>query len=250
MLALLAATPAAAREVAPQDGSPTEQCLVAAQGAGSAEGVPDGLMARIAQVESAQRQTDGVWRPWPWTIDADGADLAFVSRQQAVGWARTAPLRGVKLLDAGCLQVNLQAHPHAFASLDEAFDPAANARYAARFLNRLLAQTGSWPGATAGYHSLTPGIGDDYARKVLAIWGRPAPPAAPAAPVVAQSVAPSVAPSAWPTLPAGSSFAAAGAASARVIPLPGVGTPVVGRGLASYRAAPTRLAFAALPGRG
>jgi len=167
----LAATPAAAREIPPQDGSPTQQCLVAARGAGSAEGVPDGLMARIAQVESAQRQTDGVWRPWPWTIDADGADLAFVSRQQAVGWARTAPLRGVKLLDAGCLQVNLQAHPHAFASLDEAFDPWANARYAAQYLRALHDGDagGDWAVAVGMYHSHTPELAMEYRARVEAL---------------------------------------------------------------------------------
>ena len=33
--------------------------------------------------------------------------------------------RGVRLMDVGCMQVNLQMHPDAFPSLDAAFDPAA-----------------------------------------------------------------------------------------------------------------------------
>ena len=39
------------------------------------------------------------------------------------------------------MQVNLMHHPNAFADLDEAFDPAANARYAVTFLSALYQQT-------------------------------------------------------------------------------------------------------------
>jgi hypothetical protein len=68
------------------------------------------------------------------------------------------------------MQINLQNHPAAFASLDEAFDPAANTAYAARFLRALYVQTGSWPAAAAAYHSQTPGIGEPYRDRVMAIW--------------------------------------------------------------------------------
>ena len=226
--------------------SPAQQCRTAISEAERTGGVPERLMQAIGVIESGRRDETGAVSAYPWTINAQGVGSYYASKAEAIAAVTALRARGVNSIDVGCMQVNLMHHAGAFASLEEAFDPAANAHYAARFLNRLLAQTGSWPGATAGYHSLTPGVGDDYARKVLAVWGRPATPhAAPAAPV-----APSDAPSAWPIPPTGGSFAAAGAASARIIPLPGVGTPVVGRGLASYRAAPTRLAFAALPGRG
>ncbi len=61
-------------------------------------------------------------------------------------------------------------HPNAFASLDEAFDPAANALYAARFLNTLYGASGSWIQATAAYHSETPWIGAEYQQRVMARW--------------------------------------------------------------------------------
>ena len=67
-------------------------------------------------------------------------------------------------------------HPDAFASLDIAFEPLANATYAARFLRELYNQTYAWPLAAAAYHSFTPDIGADYARKVLAAWGVPQAP--------------------------------------------------------------------------
>ncbi len=169
--ALLAGSAARARVLPAEPGSPIAQCLQAAAAAGIIEGVPDGLMGRIAQVESAQRQADGVWRPWPWTIDADGAGLAFPTKRDAVLWAARAPMRGVKLLDVGCLQVNLQHHPHAFASLGEAFDPWENARYAAHYLRALHDSdaAGDWSVAVGMYHSHTPELAYEYRARVAAL---------------------------------------------------------------------------------
>jgi hypothetical protein len=77
---------------------------------------------------------------------------------------------GVSIIDVGCFQVDLFYHPHAFASLDEAFDPDANARAAARILSLgRLASTG-WDGAIAAYHSASPLIGAAYLQKVRAVW--------------------------------------------------------------------------------
>jgi hypothetical protein len=77
---------------------------------------------------------------------------------------------GIRSIDVGCAQVNLLHHPGAFSSLAAAFDPQANADYAARFLRALHASTGNWPLAAAAYHSQTPELGRVYARKVMAAW--------------------------------------------------------------------------------
>ncbi len=68
------------------------------------------------------------------------------------------------------MQINLQHHPDAFASLDAAFDPATNTAYAGRFLWRLFARTGTWPHAAAAYHSQTPQLAAPYAARVMALW--------------------------------------------------------------------------------
>ncbi len=81
--------------------------------------------------------------------------------------------RGVRSIDVGCMQVNLMHHPLAFATLDEAFDPDANAHYAGNFLNALDRQLGSWPAAAAAYHSQTPEVAADYQRLVMVAWGHP-----------------------------------------------------------------------------
>jgi hypothetical protein len=71
------------------------------------------------------------------------------------------------------MQVNLLYHPTAFASLEEAFDPWHNARYAARFLTALRGADSTWLPAIAAYHSMTPALGTEYRKRVLAVWDRP-----------------------------------------------------------------------------
>ena len=212
-------------------------CRAAIAGVEAGTTIPGRLMSAIAVVESGRHDplTGGV-SPWPWTINVEGVGHSYESKAEAIAAVQAFQARGARSIDVGCMQVNLLYHASAFASLDEAFDPAANARYAARFLLQLYGQTGSWPKATGAYHSWTPELGDDYARKVLAVWGterdRPAEPsllARPLSPVASFS-----------------SLSGLG----RVLPMPGQATTPgpgpsggsVGRSLADYRAAPTPMA--------
>ncbi len=87
----------------------------------------------------------------------------------AIAAVRAMQARGIQSIDVGCGQINLMHHPNAFPSLEVAFDPVANAAYAAQFLKQLFAQTGDWNKATAMYHSATPEIGAEYQQRVLAV---------------------------------------------------------------------------------
>lgn len=195
-------------------------------------------MHAIGVVESGRKDEQGGVTAWPWTINAEGKGAYFNTKAEAIAAVTELRGRGVRSIDVGCMQVNLRYHPEAFASLDEAFDPSANARYAARFLQRLFGQTGSWPAAASGYHSLNPEFGGPYGRKVLAVW-ESSPPVTPAQ-AVSQAA------------PVQQSFAQTGVVPARVISLPAVANAggATGRGLDSYRAMPTRLVSSASPGRG
>ena len=123
---------------APWDVAQSALCTAAVQEAERHHHLPPGLLGTIARVESGRPiATRANIRAWPWTINADGDGLFFDSRAEAVAWAEQGLADGVRLMDVGCMQVNLQYHPAAFRSLDEAFDPAANAAYAARFLEQL-----------------------------------------------------------------------------------------------------------------
>jgi hypothetical protein len=138
------------------------------------ERLPARMMGAIAVVETGRPDaTTGTLRPWPWTINAEGQGFFFASKQQAIDTVRSLQARGVRSIDVGCMQVNLMFHPGAFASLDQAFDPGANARYAARFLTALRGAKTDWPAAIAAYHSETPALGAAYRQLVLARWDRP-----------------------------------------------------------------------------
>ncbi len=150
--------------------TPGLQCRQAIRAAEQAAAIPSQLMAAIGRIESGRRDANGVVHPWPWSINAEGVDHVYDTKAEAVAAVRAMQARGMKSIDVGCMQVNLMYHPKAFASLEQAFDPAANAVYAARYLNELFTQTGSWPKATAAYHSATPERGTPYQQKVAAIW--------------------------------------------------------------------------------
>jgi hypothetical protein len=133
--------------------------------------LPPHLLEAIALVESGRKDPlTGAVEPWPWTLDAAGEGHFYASKAEAIAAAQDFQAKGVKLIDVGCLQINLYHHPHAFASLEQAFDPMANAAYAAQFLSQLHAELGSWEEAAAHYHSTTPELAADYKRKVLVAW--------------------------------------------------------------------------------
>ena len=147
------------------------QCVAAIATAEGAQNTPPGLLGAIARAESGRPipPLPGL-QPWPWAVNADGAAMYFDSKDAAVAWTRGALARGAQQVDVGCMQINLQSHPNAFATLDIAFDPGANARYAARFLSALQADAaGNWFVATGFYHSRTPVLAADYRERVAAI---------------------------------------------------------------------------------
>jgi len=149
-------------------------CAPAIVAAEDAQRLPPRLLEAIAQVESGRPdQATGRLQPWPWTINAEGQGAFFATEAQAIAAVRDLQVRGVRSIDVGCLQVNLMYHPAAFATLEQAFDPRANAAYAARFLNDLHAASNDWSSAIAAYHSQTAALGADYRRRVLALWRDP-----------------------------------------------------------------------------
>ncbi len=150
---------------------PSALCQAAISFAEQTQALPSGMLHSIGIVESGRPDAvTGRSEPWPWTIDANGAGHVYATEQDAIAAARAFEAAGVTSLDVGCLQVNLQQHPDAFATLDHAFAPAENALYAARFVRQLKTQLGSWNAAIAGYHSQTPALGLPYEQRVLAVW--------------------------------------------------------------------------------
>ena len=215
-------------------------CRQAIAAAERTHGIPPHLLAAIARVESGRRdEGSGTFNPWPWTINMDGQGTFYDNKIQAVAAATTMRPRVTRSIDVGCMQISLTQHPDAFTDLNQAFDPASNADYGARFLVQLYGKTSSWPKAVAMYHSATPGIGEDYEQRVYAALPEEQKVAGVSQPFSlaggwAQGVNRSLL-----ALPLRS-------AAPHIIPLaPGLGViggAPPGRSLASYRATPVRFA--------
>ncbi len=251
-LALLALLPVPALAYGIAAPIPADSCHGAIAAAERQWRIPERLLDSIGIVESGKREAAGAVGSWPWTINSEGVGQWFRTKAEAVAAVQDLHARGVQSIDVGCLQVNLMYHPDAFASLDQAFDPSANASYAARFLVQLYGQTGTWRQAAAGYHSLTPGVGEEYVRKVMAIWQHEPDANAGAMFAMAGRIAPGVVANAangWASggrlISSSPKFTLYGTGGGHVLPLPNTGQMAAGAGrsLASYRAAPTVLAF-------
>ncbi len=175
--AMLPGTARAQPEVIPQQEWIARQsalCGAAIRDAEQRHRLPPGLLESIARAESGRPVTGfGDIRPWPWTINADGQGLFLDSKAAAVAWVAQQRTRR-KYIDVGCMQVDLAMHPKAFASLDQAFDPAANADYAARYLSGLYRDEsgGDWNVAVGLYHSHTASLAAAYRDRVAMVGTR------------------------------------------------------------------------------
>lgn len=173
-------------------------CSAQANAVEHAMGLPPGLLLAVGRVESGQRdRASGALLPWPWSVNDEGTDHVFGSAFDAIAYVVAARGHGSRSLDVGCFQVNLQFHPDAFATVAEAFDPAANARYAGQLLSDLHAHSGSWETAVRLYHSATPWRGEAYRDLVLSRWAETSLAPAPDVPLplrVPQALASSLAP--------------------------------------------------------
>ena len=165
-------------------------CVQAIARAEAAQATPAGLLGAIARAESGRPVPPlAGLQPWPWAVNADGAAMYFESKAAAVAWTSATLAHGAHQVDVGCMQINLQSHPQAFASLDQAFDPASNADYGARFLNQLQADAGgNWYLATGYYHSRTPLLAADYRERVAAIAAGRIPPASLGIPLYMRAI--------------------------------------------------------------
>lgn len=244
VLAVLAAPAAWAQEDA------GALCRAAIREVEAASAIPAGLMQAIARVESGRRDpATGRMGPWPWTINAEGRGHFFPTREEAIAAVRQLQAGGMRSIDIGCMQVNLAAHPQAFPSLEDAFDPLTNARYAARFLTELQSTRNDWTRTIGNYHSNTPERAANYRALVLAAWPeeqrRAADPAAEATDRLALARLRGAVPvrAMW-SLSNGADrarmipLAAQAPAQAGAAPPAAAARPAPGRGLDAYRAAP------------
>jgi len=221
--------------------APGGNCRAAISAAEARHGIPAGLLQAIGLVESGRPGPDGGARqPWPWAVNAEGSGMFFGTGAEAIAWVRRAEAGGMRSIDIGCMQVNRAFHPDAFASLEQGFDPAANADYAARFLRQLHAgpAKGDWMTAAGFYHSQTPARAEAYRAKVQAALGGGTPAGQASAGQASAGRALAGPPPATPG--GGGQRLDNGSTQAALVPAaPGL----TGRGLDAYRRNPVPLAL-------
>jgi len=196
--------------------APGEICDAAAQLASRQTGVPLDVLQAITRTETG-RKRNGRFEPWPWTVNMEGKGVWFTTLDEARAYVFRNFKRGARSFDVGCFQINYKWHHQGFSSIDEMFDPEANALYAARFLRRLYDEHGNWIDAAGSYHSRTP----KYANRYKAVFERHRRAAPEGAPVLA-SAEPSLAPrvNTYPLLQAGN-----GAQLGSLVPIGNRATP-------------------------
>lgn len=140
---------------------PSAICDAVASEAARRTGVPVSVLKAISLTETGRRR-GGAFRPWPWTVNMEGEGHWFENEDEARAYVDREFRRGARSFDVGCFQINYKWHGHAFRSIDEMFDPLANALYAARFLRTLHAEQGDWGRAAGAYHSRTPELANRY----------------------------------------------------------------------------------------
>jgi hypothetical protein len=91
-------------------------------------------------------------------------------KTEAISIVHALQAHGARYIDVGCFQVDLFYHPDAFTSLEQAFDPDANARAATRILAAARFSTAGWDQAIAAYHSASLLRGAWYLQRVLEAW--------------------------------------------------------------------------------
>ena len=164
--------------------SPAQLCDQAARTISAETGVPLDVLRALTRAETG-RGLAGQLQPWPWTVNIDGSGIWFDTEAQARQHVFRHFRQGARNFDIGCFQINYRWHGQAFGSIEEMFDPMANARYAARFLLTLHAELGDWTAAVGRYHSRTPAQRDRYLDRyadVRAALDQTAPAALPPKP--------------------------------------------------------------------
>ncbi len=172
VVAALAMRPAAALP-SPFAGDPGRLCADAIARQDRRGVTPRHLLTAIAFNESGRKDpVTGARVAWPWAVMAEGRGRYLPTKAAAIAEVRGLQANGVRNIDVGCMQINLFYHPDAFASLEEAFDPAANVAYAAEYLRELFEEKGSWEEAAGRYHSATPVHKIPYQNRVVALWDK------------------------------------------------------------------------------
>ena len=122
-------------------------------------GLPEGLLAAIARVESGLN---------PWAINIAGRGYQCISREEALARAQAAQAAG-RSFDLGIMQINSWWLDKTGLSPEAILDPQANIRFGGWILKQEFERFGNVREAVGAYHSPWPHRAGPYADLVLAV---------------------------------------------------------------------------------
>ena len=114
--------------------------------------VPREIIYKIARLESG-RHVNGRHVSWPWSINNGGKGYFLKDSTTAISMLSSLVAQGKTNIDVGCMQLNIRWHAEFFDGFRQMMNPSDNVRYAARYLEQLYKETGSWEKAVKFYHS-------------------------------------------------------------------------------------------------
>ncbi|KZL17757.1 Transglycosylase SLT domain protein [Pseudovibrio axinellae] len=110
--------------------------------------VPLGILYAVGLTETGRKNS-----LHPYALNIEGKAYFADTASEALAAIKRSRNRGVKLIDVGCMQINIHYHLDKFSGLKAMLDPAQNVKYAARFLSELKQREKSWTMAVARYHA-------------------------------------------------------------------------------------------------
>ena len=126
----------------------TVECERQIHSAAGSYGIPEGILYSVGLTETGRKGSLS-----PYAVNVEGKAYFPASLNEAYQLVQDAQRRGAKLIDIGCMQINVYFHGAEFNSVGEMFDPAKNVAYAAKFLSRLHQRHETWTMAVARYHA-------------------------------------------------------------------------------------------------
>ena len=131
--------------------------------------LPKNILLAISLTETG-RLVDGMYIPWPWSLNVKGKGFYLDNKEQATNYALKNIKNFTKNVDIGCMQINYYYHGKKFNKFDDMISPKINVLYAGYFLLDLREKYGSWKEAIMRYHSSNPRRKKNYYNKVLNNW--------------------------------------------------------------------------------
>ena len=123
--------------------------------------IPENLLLAISKVESKHS---------PWAVNAQRKSRFFSTKEAAIQHIQKLQAKGVKNINIGCMQINLQTRGRKFKDIGDILTPYNNIAYAAKLMKVLYAQYGSWEEAVKYYHSSSSVHNVTYKHKVYTAW--------------------------------------------------------------------------------